>query len=46
MGDLLDKGLEGAKARAEQREKKFGKGHAFNKRSYGRRIRNGKGKRH
>ena len=45
MEDLLDKGLEGAKHRAEYREKKLGKGRAFSKRSYGRRIRNGKGKR-
>jgi hypothetical protein len=45
MGDLLDKGLEGAKHRAEFREKKLGKGKAFSRRSYGRRIRNGKGKR-
>ena len=45
MEDLLDKGLEGAKHRAEDREKKLGKGRAFSKRSYGRRIYNGKGKR-
>ena len=43
MGDLLDKGLEGAKTRAVDREKKLGKGRAFSRRSYGRRIRNGKG---
>jgi hypothetical protein len=46
MGDLLDKGLEGAKHRAEDREKILGKGKAFSNRAYGRRIRNGKGKRH
>jgi hypothetical protein len=44
MGDLLDKGLEGAKHRAEFREKKLGKGRAFSKRAYGRRVRNGKRK--
>jgi len=47
MGDLIDKGLDGAMKRAEQREKKHGKGHAWQAKSFGRRIVNGrKGKRH
>ena len=36
MGDLIDRGLEGAKTRAEERKKKYGRG--FQKKSYGRRI--------
>ena len=36
MGDLLDRGLEGAETRAKERKKKYGRG--FQKKSYGRRI--------
>ena len=45
VDDLLEKGLDGAKHRAEERQKKYG--HAFHKKSFGRRIVNGnkKGKR-
>lgn len=39
VGDLIDKGLDGAKKRAEERQKKYG--HAFQKKSFGRRIVNG-----
>lgn len=45
MGDLLDRGLEGATERAKERTKKYGRG--FQKKSFGRRIANGsKRKRH
>ena len=44
MGDLIDKGLDGAVKRAESREKKYGKGHAFQAKSFGRRMK-GHGKR-
>lgn len=40
MEDLLDRGLEGATQRAEERKKKYGR--AFQKKSYGRRIVNAK----
>ena len=47
MGDLIDKGLDGAMKRAEQREKKYGKGRAWQPKSFGRRIHNErKAKRH
>ena len=40
MGDLIDRGLEGAEKRAQERKKKYGRG--FQKKSYGRRIVNAK----
>lgn len=45
MGDLLDRGLEGASKRAKERKEKYGRG--FQRKSFGRRIVNGnKRKRH
>lgn len=43
VDDLLEKGLDGAKKRAEERQNKYG--HAFQKKSFGRRIVNGNKKR-